>query len=233
MTDIPVKSHTAPPPGTAGREIDDDSRNHVAFAPLDTQIDGSGKFMDTEIRDEPRVLDSKSKYAAQPSLAIPKAQFGQRLTASPASASTHLPETPTSILASSEPTRKGSAPGSPILRAQGSSNRNDTAHVAISTLTPAKEGKTTAERIADRTVAEELTAEANEGEETLPALPHPAMMDGARSETATIDGVPIGSASLGPVDSEVPEGKGTKRLYKMSKMFSELTVQQNNGRADE
>lgn len=209
MTDIPVKSHTAP----VRPRDDDDQRNHVAFAPLDTDLDGSGRFMDD------------SRPEAKPTLTIPKPQFTQRLTASPASGSVRLPESPTSILATT-PRTHTSAPGSPSLKP------SDDAARAISTLAPAKEDKTLAERVADRTVAEELTAEARHQTETDDAdvareLP-PPRENGLRSETATLDGVPIGSAALGAVESEVPEGKGTKRLYKMSKMFSESIALSRN-----
>lgn len=264
MTEIPVKSHTMPTPGANPPGGDD---RHVAFAPLEvTGLDTSGHFMDVPSNSATpaaartgnnlpgRIITDSPADKSKPA---PIMLGG--FTASPVSGSVRLPESPV---------RRTSAQASPILKpsngpstaglahsplaaqaptqangvnwhATDSTDSSDP-HIAFSAIPPAKGEKTLAEKVADRTVHEELAKESEEavndgtpdrGEASAgpagladgPMVAH--LRQGDKSETATLDGLPIGAvgpgAMLGSMESEVPEGKGTKRLYKMSKMFSE------------
>ena len=251
MTEVPLKSHTMPAPGS--NPIDSD--RHVAFAPLEVNgLDSSpnGNFMDATPKQTPQA----PKIITESPTDTTKPFISRGLTASPASASIRIPESPIgkapgqsspilkpssgpsmaglghSPLAAHPPAQASGVDAFPSTLANG-----DTAsepHIAFSGIPPAKTDKSLAERVADRTVMEELHAESLESANTdqaegsaaaASAIPA-AMRTGDKSETATLDGLPLSAVGpggvLGSMESEVPEGKGTKRLYKMSKMFSKL-----------
>ena len=264
MTEAPVKAHTMPAPGSNPLGDAHDRDRHVAFAPLEVngldEAGAGGRFMDAPLRHPaptaaPRVITESPLDTTKPIIS-------RGFTASPASGSVRLPESP--IVR-----RSNSAQASPILKpssgptiaglghsplaAQPPAQVNGhmpnkpgegEQHVAFfNKVSPAKADKTVAEKVADRTVMEELTSVSRESGQSVEvdsgatvaagtqasALPA-NMRTGDKSETATLDGLPIGAigpgATLGSMESEVPEGKGTKRLYKMSKMFSESTARQ-------
>lgn len=256
MTDIPVKAHTMPTPGANPPGGDD---RHVAFAPLEVNnldTSANGHFMDgpSTPYNPPKATPVKILTESPIDKLKPSPMISGGFTASPVSGTGSMrpPDSPVRISsAQASPILKpSSGPGmaglghsplaaQPPAQANGINGHTDAdagasdssdPHVAFSGITPAKGEKTLAEKVADRTVAEELSKESEETADDDAGAsavnpPFASVRNGDRSETATLDGLPLSAvgpgAIMGNVESEVPEGKGTKRLYKMSKMFSE------------